>query len=191
MTNTTFDSQGDTSISIRAANPHLILFQDCQFFVNTAIYIMSDSSNPIAFPGAIYITSETSSSIVYPIRMVNCLISKTTPIPRYNWDWVIKTSENVSLSLLNLTIGKNNTYYTSGHKEFDYHIGDDIDIAIEDFDHDFIDFNVKELYFTSGTTSNECSDILLIDTQTFKFFHNFLPNHGRILPGSTYNGSQH
>ena len=158
VTDTTFDNQGDTSIT--ADDPGTIVFQDCQFFVNTVIYI----------------TSETSSSIVYAIRMVNCKITKTTPIPRYNWDWVIKTSENVSLTLWNLTIGINNTYYTASHEEFGYHTGDDIDIAVEDFDNDFTDFNVKELYFTSGS---------IID------IHNFLPNHGRILPGLAYNGSQH
>ena len=123
MTNTTFDNKGSTSISNQANQTGSILFQDCQFFVNTAINI----------------TSEAFSRIVYPIRMANCFISKATAHPRNMADPAIYTSTTVLVIVWNVTIHVNNTHYTSHNRDFDRYLGDN--------------FIVSESCFLSGINS--------------------------------------
>ena len=120
MTNTTFDNQGYTSINIWAEDFGSVLFQDCQFFVNTAIHI----------------TSEKPGRIFYPIRIANCFISETIEHPRDVSDLVIDTSEKILLRIWNVTIYTNNTYYTSDQEEFDRFLG-----------HGVV---MRESYFASG-----------------------------------------
>ena len=111
MTNTIFDNQGNTSISIQANETSVILFQYCQFFVNTAIYI----------------TSATSYSTAHPqmsIQMENCFIS-TAEHKRRNSDWVIFSTQKVLLAVWNVTIYTNNSNYTSCKNLY---LGDNISI---------------------------------------------------------------
>ena len=111
--NTIFDNEGDTSISIQSKRAGKILFQDCQFFVNTAIYITLEKSNPTFYPRM-------------SVPMANCLISKTTEHLGNISHPVIDTNTKILLRVWNVTIYTNNTNYTSDHKDFDRYLGDNI-----------------------------------------------------------------
>ena len=109
MTNTIFDTQGHTSISIQANETGSILFQDCQFFVNTAISITSEASNPIPYPGV-------------SIRVENCFISRTTQQLGSISDTFIDTNTRVLLKVFNVTAYASITYDTYDNGEFDCNI---------------------------------------------------------------------
>ena len=145
MTNTVFDNQGSTSISIQVNETSEILFQACQFFVNTAIYILS----------------EASSSIVCSIRMANCFISKAIAHSRNISGPFIDADTKVLLRVWNVTIYTNNTYYISCNENIDRYMGDDI--VIEEF-----------CYAAGNTLNVKEFHIYLYSTHILKFRWTFL-----------------
>ena len=133
MTNTIFENQGNTSVSIKANQTGSILFQDCQFFVNTAIDITSEASNLTAGPQI-------------SIQLENCFISKTAQHPRSISDNFVEHNTRVLLKVLNVTIYTNNTYDTyDGEFDCDIDVNETCFISgnnLKRVFHDKIKFNI-------------------------------------------------
>ena len=98
--NTIFEDKRDTDVIMLDASTGI--FQDCQFYSHTALFIASDVHGTAP-----------------EVRMANCFISRTDGTPT-NFYWTLNTNlKNVLLRIWNITLRVNNKYYNSVDEDFD------------------------------------------------------------------------
>ena len=97
---TVFGDLGDTSIM--AVNTGALLFQDCQFYSHTAIFISSDVHG-----------------VSPEVRFADCFLNQTTGNYFYMFEWVINSNLEVLLRIWNITIYENGKYYRSVSEDFE------------------------------------------------------------------------
>ena len=101
---TRFEDRGDVDILLVGLS--FGLFQDCQFFSHTAVYLTYETEF-----GLLSIRPD----IVPEVRIANSFLSKTYNFPEPLFYWVLDSITKVLVRMWNSTIYDHGGHYTSGH----------------------------------------------------------------------------